>query len=106
VPATCLKKTLSMNNVQFDLKEDGTGTFYLEEDDEKVAEMVVGIQGKNMTVYHTEVEPEQEGKGLAKTLFSEMVEHARSNHLKVIPLCTYVQVQFKKSGDEFADVLK
>jgi predicted GNAT family acetyltransferase len=33
-----------------------------------------------------------------------MVEHARKNKLKVIPLCTYVHVQFKRHPDEYADV--
>lgn len=33
-----------------------------------------------------------------------MVEHARTNHLKVIPLCPYVHAQFKRHPEEYADV--
>ena len=93
-----------MNNVKFELIEEGRGSFYLEDGNEKVAEMEVGINGQEMTVYHTEVQPEGEGKGLAKMLLSAMVEHARANHLKVIALCTFVHLQFKKNAEQYKDI--
>jgi hypothetical protein len=33
-----------------------------------------------------------------------MVDYARKNKLKVIPLCPYVHAQFKRHPKEYADV--
>lgn len=94
-----------MENVQLKLDENGQGHFYITEDDEQIAEMIIGISGNNLTVYHTEVLPKAEGKGLAKELLKAIADYARKNQLKVIPLCPYVFAQFKKNS-EFADIWK
>jgi predicted GNAT family acetyltransferase len=93
-----------MGEVKLVLNDKGEGAFYLIDGEEQIGEMVVSIDGSNMTVHHTEVAAKAEGKGLAKKLLTAMVEHARKNKLKVIPLCTYVHVQFKRHPDEYADV--
>ena len=66
--------------------------------------MIISISGKELTVYHTEVVPEAEGKGLAKKLLDAMVSYAREHKMKVIPLCPYVHAQFKRHPDEYKDV--
>ncbi|MDO9374670.1 MAG: GNAT family N-acetyltransferase [Bacteroidota bacterium] len=93
-----------MEKVTLDLNEKGHGAFRLNDGAEELGEMVVGINGSEMTVYHTEIDPSQEGKGLAKVLLDAMVAHARENHLKVKPLCTYVAAQMKRHPDQYADV--
>ncbi len=93
-----------MSDVQLKLDEKGQGHFYVPDGEEQVAEMVVSIAGDMLTVYHTEVLPKAEGKGLAKQLLAAMVDHARKNELKVIPLCPYVHAQFKRHPDDYADV--
>lgn len=93
-----------MEDVKLQLDEKGHGRFYISDEEEQVAEMVVSIANGMLTVYHTEVLPKAEGKGLAKQLLVAMVEHARKNGLKVIPLCPYVHAQFKRHPDEYADV--
>ena len=80
------------------------GKFEIEEDGHQLAEMEVGVANDTLTVYHTEVAPEAEGKGLAKVLLSSMVEYARANHLKVVPLCVFVLGQFKRHPTEYADI--
>ena len=69
-----------------------------------MGEMVVSVMDDNLTVYHTEVAPEAEGKGLAKKMLQAMVDYSRENHLKVIPLCPYVHAQFKRHPDEYTDL--
>jgi len=95
-----------MIEVQLELGEKGRGAFYLEENKEKLGEMVIGISGTALTVYHTEVDPKLEGQGLARKMFDAMVSYAREKGLMVVPLCAYVHAQFKRHPEEFADVWK
>jgi predicted GNAT family acetyltransferase len=93
-----------MDEVKLSLNEKNHGAFYQYDGDEQLGEMVVSIAGSNLTVYHTEVSANAEGKGVAKKLLAAMVEYARKNKLKVIPLCAYVHAQFRRHPDEYADV--
>jgi len=95
-----------MSEVKFDLNNGKRGSFYIEENNQKAGEMVVGISESALTVYHTEVIPEMEGKGLAKQMLDEMVDYARKYNLQVVPLCEYVHVQFKRHADEYKDIWK
>ena len=82
------------------------GAFVIEEGRKRLAEMAFGISGENMTVYHTEVDEELQGKGVATKLLKIMVDYARTNHLKVIALCPYVAAQFQRHPEEYADIWK
>ena len=95
-----------MEDVQLKLDEKKHGHFYLSENEKRIAEMQIGISGNDLTVYHTEVSSDHEGKGLAKKLLLAMVDYARKNNLKVIALCPYVFAQFKRHPEEYADVWK
>lgn len=93
-----------MENVSLQLNERQRGAFVIQEEGKQMGEMVVSIAGNNLTVYHTEVAPEAEGKGLAKKMLQAMVDYARSNNLKVIPLCPYVHAQFSRHPQKYADL--
>lgn len=93
-----------MEDVIVQLNEQGDGGFYIMDGEDQLAEMAVGIRGKNLTAYHTEVDPKAEGKGMAKRLLAAMVEYARKNKMQVIPLCPFVHAQFKRHPEEYADV--
>jgi len=93
-----------MEEVMLHLNGKNHGAFYVMEGTERIGEMVVGISGDKLTVYHTEVSDKAEGKGLAKKMLDTMVDYARKNNLKVIPLCPYVHAQFKRHLQEYADV--
>lgn len=93
-----------MNEPKLILNEQGRGAFTISENDEQLAEMVVAVSGDNLTVYHTEVVPKADGRGLAKTLLNAMVAYARVHQLKVIALCPYVHAQFKRHPQEFEDI--
>lgn len=95
-----------MEEVLLQLDEKKHGHFYMTENSEQIAEMQIGISGNELTVYHTEVAPDHEGRGLAKKLLVTMVDYARKNNLKVIALCPYVFAQFKRHPDEYADIWK
>jgi predicted GNAT family acetyltransferase len=93
-----------MEEVKLHLNEKNHGGFYITDGVEQLGEMVLSISGSNLTVYHTEVSPKAEGKGYAKKMLNAMVDYARKNKLKVIPLCPYVHAQFKRHPEEYADV--
>lgn len=93
-----------MEEVKLILNEKGHGAFTIANDAEKLGEMVISVSGKNVTVYHTEVAAKAEGKGLAKKMLNAMVDYARKNDVKVIPLCPYVHAQFKRHPEEYADI--
>ncbi|MFD2288077.1 GNAT family N-acetyltransferase [Pedobacter petrophilus] len=93
-----------MAEVKFQNDGAAPDAFNLFDQDKKIGEMIVETIGDNLKVYHTEVDDEQAGKGYAKKLLDAMADYARSNQLKVIPLCSYVALQFKRHPDEYEDI--
>jgi uncharacterized protein len=93
-----------MNDIELKLGSNGKGAFAIEEGGKRVAEMAIGISDGNLTVYHTEVAEELKGQGVASNLLGKMVDYARKNNLKVIPLCAYVNAQFRRHPDQYKDI--
>jgi len=93
-----------MSEIVLRLNDKQEGAFYIMEGSSILGEMVIKIAGNHLTVFHTEVRPEAEGKGYAKQLLDRMAEHAATNHLKVIPLCPYVLAQFKRHPELYAGI--
>ncbi len=95
-----------MQDVQFKKDEGSKCLFYIMDGEEQLGEMEVSISNTEIIVYHTEVDPKAEGKGLAKRLLETMVGYTRKNALQVVPLCPYVLAQFKRHPQEYEDVWK
>ncbi len=95
-----------METIKLELDHKNHGAFNLYVDGKKLGEMTVSIKDDLLTVYHTGVEPEGEGKGFAKKLLEEMTAYARTNNMMVLPLCPFVHAQFKRRPDEFQDIWK
>lgn len=93
-----------MTDIKLELNEKGQGSFNLYEEGKKTGEMVISVSGNELTVYHTQVVPEAEGKGYAKQLLDTMVNYVRVHKLTVIPLCPYVLAQFNRHPDAYADI--
>jgi uncharacterized protein len=93
-----------MNKIELILDSSGRGAFVIEEGGERLAEMVVGIIGQNLTVSHTEVSEKLRGQGIAAKLLAAMVDYARAHNLKVITLCSYVSAQFKRHPEQYSDI--
>ncbi|HVT86074.1 MAG TPA: GNAT family N-acetyltransferase [Chitinophagaceae bacterium] len=92
--------------MQIENKKIGTkGMFYIEQEGNIVAKMVYSMPdpGK-MIVEHTEVDDSLRGKNVGMQLFHHMVDFARTNNIKVIPLCPFTNAMFKKKP-EYSDVL-
>ena len=88
-------------------QEGGKGSFYLEKDGIIVAQMTYSITGPELIIIdHTEVGDELKGKNVGYQLVHTAVEYARTNHIKILPLCPFARSVFGKKGAEFADVLR
>ncbi|OPC29918.1 GNAT family N-acetyltransferase [Elizabethkingia miricola] len=93
-----------MERTEIVLNANQRGEVQLFSDDRKAGKMDISVAEDKLTVYHTEVNPEYEGKGFAKLLLEKLVSYARENDLKIVPLCPYVHAQFKRHPEEYADV--
>ena len=91
-------------DVRLQVDEKGHGRFLFYKDETSIGEMVISVAGETLTVYHTEVQPEYEGKGVARQLLEAMVNYVRAHHLNVRPLCPYVLAQFRRHPDQYNDI--
>ena len=81
------------------------GTFYLQENGKREAEMPYVFAGPaKFIIDHTEVFSGNEGKGLGKQLVKAAVDFAREKSIKILPLCPYVKSVMEKTP-EYADVV-
>ena len=64
--------------------------------DDALARADYQLSGGVMRLYHTEVPPALEGRGIAGALVKTALAHARTAHLKVEPACGYVRAYMKR----------
>ncbi len=81
------------------------GQFFVEIDNEKLAEMDYTLSPGILTINHTEVDEKLKGKNVGLQLVDYAAEYARTNNLKIIPLCPFAKKVFDKKRDEYKDVL-
>ena len=88
---------------QFDNKKDGA--FFAVDQDKKAGEMAYVWAGEDKIIIdHTEVDEAYGGQGVGKKILVKLVDWARANNVKVIPLCPFAKAQFEKD-QEIRDVL-
>ncbi|WP_439590254.1 GNAT family N-acetyltransferase [Hydrogenophaga sp.] len=81
------------------------GAFVIQRDGRRIAEMTYTRTNPSLVVVdHTYVDPSLRGQGVARQLQDAMVAWARESATKVIPVCSYVKVQFDRDAS-IRDVL-
>lgn len=93
-----------MIEIKFETGGDDPDAFNIYKDKKKIGEMIVETSGKDLIVYHTEIDVEEENNGYASQLLEHMVSYAREHHLGVAPLCPYVHVQFQRHPEKYKDI--
>jgi uncharacterized protein len=78
------------------------GRFYTE--DERAEIVYTWFMQGGIIVEHTEVDPSLEGQGVGKQLVDAVVNWARAEQVKVMPLCVFAKAVFDRKP-EYADVL-
>jgi uncharacterized protein len=72
--------------------------------DGKTAFSTYRLADGRLTVLHTDVPKELEGKGIGSALARRMLEHARALGLQVIPICPFTKGYIDKHP-EYQDLL-
>lgn len=86
-------------------KNDKKGSFYVEVDGTRKAEMTYTWAGSTkMIIDHTEVDDSLRGKKVGYLLVEKAVEFARENHVKILPLCPFANYVMEKNTD-YKDVI-
>lgn len=74
------------------------------DEDKNIGESTYSESKGLWIIDHTFVEEEYGGQGIAGKLVAELVERARENQIKIIPLCPFAEREFRQRP-EYADVL-
>lgn len=86
-------------------QEASRGAFVIQKDGRRIAEMTYTRSKPSLVVVdHTYVDPSLRGQGVARQLQDAMVAWARETQTKVVPVCSYVKVQFDRDAS-IRDVL-
>lgn len=68
-----------------------------DENGKMVAEITYSVSDKIIIIDHTFVDPSLRGQGIASKLVDSVVELAKKENKKIIPLCPYAKKQFENS---------
>lgn len=81
------------------------GSFYIEEDGNRIAELTYARPGASVIVIdHVGVDPSIEGRGVGRSLLNAAVKWARETATKIHPTCPFAVAMFKRDAS-IRDVL-
>jgi len=82
------------------------GTAYIQDGERRIAEMTYSVASSELIIIdHTHVEEDYKGQSLGRQLLNTLVEKARKENFKIMPLCPYARSVFQKDTS-IRDVLK
>jgi predicted GNAT family acetyltransferase len=76
---------------------NGRGEFYIERGGRRVAELTYSALGAEIIVGHTWVDPSLRGGTLAPSLVTAVVDWARREKHRIVPVCSYVRAVFERT---------
>jgi hypothetical protein len=81
------------------------GTFSLKVNDKIEAKLTFTFRNQDkISIDHTEVNPNNQGKGFGKKLIEEAIKYSRTKKLTILPYCSFAK-KVLENNPEFADVL-
>ena len=88
-----------------DIKRDDY-VFYIGENKDKPKAFISfeDCKDNEIVITHTVVDPELRGQGIAGKLVERVVEFAKEENRKIVPICPYVVDYFQKH-EEYEDLL-
>jgi len=93
--------------MKIEIKEiDSKGMAFAAEENKVLAQMTYSIASSELIIIdHTEVDLSLQGKGVGKQLLMAIVEKARKEKFKILPLCPFAKSAFDKD-QTIHDVLR
>ena len=73
------------------------------DDDKVIGECDFEIKDNKWVITHTLVSEEYGGRGIAKRLVLAIIDEARKENKKIIPVCSYAKKMLEK--EEYKDIL-
>ena len=86
--------------IEFDAENNQSLAFV---DGNEAGECQFEIKDGKWYIMHTGVRPEYGGRGIARKLVERIVEEARKEGVKIVPICSYAQKMLQ--NEEYADIL-
>ena len=82
-------------------------SFYVGDSEKSpLAEMTFVYAGKNIIIIdHTSVSEELRGQNIGKQLLERLVEFAREENKKIVPLCPFAKKEMMKNKEEYEEIL-
>jgi len=81
------------------IEEAGRGAFFIEKDGARLAEQVYRrVDPGHVVIVHTEVNPQLQGRGVARRLLDASVAWARAGGTRIAATCPYAKAQFEKDA--------
>jgi predicted GNAT family acetyltransferase len=78
-------------------QEGSKGAFYYEENGKRLGESTYTMAGPDkLIIDHTEADDSLRGNGAGAHLVASVVEYARENNMKIMPLCPFAKLIFQK----------
>lgn len=86
----------------------GDSRFYKNDENENlICEILFSIEDSGMiSIDRTFVNDDYRGQGIAAQLVDRVVEMARAENKKIIPICPYAKGMFERNSSLYADVIK
>ena len=72
---------------------------------DQIGECEFSVSENVWMITHTGVRSEYGGRSIAKKLVLKVIESARTNNAKIVPICSYAE-KLMSGKEEFKDVLK
>lgn len=73
--------------------------YYFEDENGITSEIIFSLENNTIKILSTTTREDQRGKGLAKILTEEIVNYAKQNNCKIIPICSYAIKYFENNKD-------
>jgi predicted GNAT family acetyltransferase len=87
------------------IKDEAKGRFAAMDEDKQAGAIFYTSGGESKIILdHTEVDDAYRGQSIGKKILMNIVEFARKNNIKIIPLCPYAKSVFDKT-ESIRDVL-
>lgn len=75
----------------------GSNKIYIGDESNPDAILTYEMDDEKITVFHIKVSEKLQGKGISKLLIEKIVNFAKENNKKIVPMCYFVRIQMERN---------